>query len=90
MNNLNERLRELIDFSRMSNPKLEETTGIKRESWSAMRNKRTRANEEHIESISKIYPEFAYWLVTGETIESAGQISPDIEESRRNLKTGTH
>jgi len=90
MNNLNERIKKIINYSGMSNPKIEERTGIKRESWSAMRNGRTRANEEHIEAISNLFPEFSYWLISGKTIENAGQISPEIEEARQNLRTGTN
>ena len=83
---LNERLKKVLDNSGLSNPKLEEKTGIKRENWSALRNGRTRVNEDHIEAINNLWPEYAFWITTGNTIPEAGQISPELEEQRQKLR----
>ena len=65
---------------------LEEKTGIDREKWYALRNKRRRANEDDIQAFANIYPEFGLWLVSGNTAPEAGQISPEYEEANKNLK----
>ena len=41
-----------------------------------------------LEAITNTWPQYALWLMTGETIPDAGQISPEIEETRIHLKQG--
>jgi hypothetical protein len=89
MNTIRDRAIKALDFTALKNPGLEAKTGIKATDWSALRNKRVRLNEDHIEGLKKITPEFIYWIMTGETLPEAGQISPEIEETRQNLSTGT-
>lgn len=79
----------ILDKSMLSNPALEAKTGIKSTTWANVRLKKIRINEEHIEAIIALWPEYAYWATTGKTIPEAGQISPEIEETRQNLSTGT-
>lgn len=91
MNNINSRALEILNKSMLSNPALEKKTGIKSTTWANVRLKKMRFNEEHLEAIVKLWPEYAFWLTTGKTIPEAGQISPELEEMRnqQNLKTGT-
>jgi hypothetical protein len=65
---------------------MEKLTGIEEYKWGNIEKGTQKVNEDHIEAVAKHWPEFAYWLVTGKTIPEAGQISPEIEETRRNLK----
>lgn len=58
--------------------------------WQAVENGKQTANEDHITALSKIWPEYKYWLVFNETMPEAGQISPEIEETRQNLLTGRY
>ena len=64
-------------------------TGIKSGQISSIENNRQKLYGWQIQAISSIWPEYAYWLATGLTIPGAGQISPDLEETRKNLQTGT-
>jgi len=80
------KLRESLGFDRTM---LEAKTGIKAKTWANVENGLQKANEEHIKAIIEKWPEYAYWLTTGQTIPEAGQISPEIEETRKNLSTGT-
>ncbi|WP_083930160.1 hypothetical protein [Methylovulum miyakonense] len=91
MQDIRERMIILLDFIGLKNPKLEEKTGIPRTTWGNIRNRRGRANEEQITAVIQLWPEYAYWLTTGLTIPEAGQISPDMEDTRQrlNLRTGT-
>jgi hypothetical protein len=59
---------------------LEEATGINARSWGHVYNRRTTTGIEHLEAIVKMFPEYAYWIVTGKTIPEAGQTSPDLEQ----------
>lgn len=90
MSNIHERFTEALDFIGLSNPVLERKTGIKSTVWANVRNSKSRYNEDHLETINKLCPEFAYWIATGQTLEEVGQISPEIELARQNLKTGTN
>ncbi len=81
---IRERLIALIKAECLENLDLEKKTGIKASTWGNLRTRKQRANEEHITAINKLFPEYAYWLSTGLVIPEAGQISPEIEETRRN------
>lgn len=82
---IRERLLRVIETARLTNPELEEKTGVKATTWGNLKTGKQRANEDHIEAICKIRPEFAYWVTTGLTIPEAGQISPELEEARQKL-----
>jgi len=83
---IGERIEKLRKFKKLSRRKLENVTGIADYTWQAVEIGKQLPNEEHIEALSKLWPEYKYWLVFGETIPEAGQISPEIEETRAKLK----
>jgi len=83
---MKERLKILIDIKKVSTKGLEEKTGIDRYKWGNLINGKNRLNEDHIEALNKIWPEYIYWLVTGKTIPQAGQISPEEEEKNTSKK----
>jgi len=74
---IRERIVELFSKFSLNNKDLESKTGISAHKWGNIKTGKQRANEEHIEAINEMYPEYAYWLSTGKTIPEAGQISPD-------------
>jgi hypothetical protein len=86
---IRERLITMIEKSGFKNEELEEKTGIAATKWGNLRTRKQRVNEDHIKAIEKIWPEYKYWIVFGETMPEAGQISPEIEETRKKLSTGT-
>ena len=95
MYTIRDRLIILLKFMDLKNPALEKKTEIPRTTWQNLRNKKGRVNEEQIQAITNLYPEYAYWLTTGKVIPEAGQISPEIEEERikqnlRSPRTGTY
>lgn len=83
------RIVQIWEYKSLTAKKLEELTGIDREKWYALRNDKRRANEDDIEAIVKIAPQYALWLVTGEIAPSVGQVSPDYEEADVRLQ-GPH
>ncbi len=86
METIRERAIKVLDYTKLKNPGLEAKTGIKANDWSSLRNRKIRLNEDHIEGLKKVAPEFIYWIMTGKVIIEAGQISPEIEETRVKLK----
>ena len=66
--------------------KLEELTGIDRERWYALRGSKRRVNEDDIEAILKITPEYALWLVSGNIAPEVGQTSPAYVEADLKLE----
>ena len=40
---------------------------------------------EEIDVLVKIYPQYAFWLASGEIAPEVGQTSPDYDEANRNL-----
>jgi hypothetical protein len=89
---IRDRFITLWNMKALSAKELERLTGIDREKWYSLRNSRRRMNEEDIIALNKIFPQYAYWLSTGQILPDAGQVSPDYEELARlePQKSGTH
>jgi len=68
MNNINSRFNYLLDYMGLSNPVLERHTGIKSTIWANVRNGKSRVNEDHLEAINKMWPQYSYWITTGQTL----------------------
>lgn len=79
---MSERIRKIYDWSGKSAADLERETGLSRYKWSGLFNERQRVNEEHLEAIDKLWPQFSYWVMTGRVQPEAGNISPEIESAR--------
>lgn len=83
---IRERLISIWESKGLTAKKLEELTGTDREKWYALRNGKRRVNEDDIEGILSITPEYALWLVSGKIAPEAGQFSPEYVEA--DLKLG--
>lgn len=79
------RIRKIREALGLTRNEFESETGVSAKTWENVENGIQKANEDHIQAIAKRWPQFAYWLVTGNTIPEAGQISPEIEETRKKL-----
>ncbi|HBO0263697.1 TPA: XRE family transcriptional regulator [Pseudomonas aeruginosa] len=84
---IKERVITILSWSDIRLPKLEELTGISRYTWSNLKNpsKSREIKEEEILAIAKVFPQFRWWLLTGEVMPEAGQTSPDYEDANKNL-----
>lgn len=81
---IKERLIAVWDRKKLSAPKLEKLTGIDRSSWYHLRNGKRRANEQDIEAIVQMFPQYAFWIASGQIAPEIGQTSPDYDEANRN------
>ena len=83
---MRERVRKIIDRSGLPLSEIENLTGISQYKWGNLLTGKQRVNEDHITALRKVWPQYTYWLVTGDTIPEAGQISPDLEDIREKLE----
>ena len=83
---MRERVRKIIDRSGLPLSEIENLTGISQYKWGNLLTGKQRVNEDHINALQKLWPQYTYWLVTGDTIPEAGQISPDLEDVRKKLE----
>ncbi|MEN1395259.1 hypothetical protein, partial [Pseudomonas aeruginosa] len=84
---IKQRVITILSWSDIRLPKLEELTGISRYTWSNLKNpsKNREIKEEEILAIAKVFPQFRWWLLTGEVMPEVGQTSPDYEDANQNL-----
>ncbi|MEI6709236.1 MAG: helix-turn-helix transcriptional regulator [Methylococcales bacterium] len=86
---IGKRIQKLREYKKLSRRDLEKITDIAEYTWRAVESGKQTANESHINALSKIWSEYKYWIVFGETMPEYGQISPELEDTRQNLQTGT-
>ena len=63
-------------------------TDIASQSWRGVHANRQKATLEMLDAIGKIYPEYAFWLVSGFTDSVNGHISPSgeiVDIKRKNI-----
>ncbi|MCQ8128311.1 hypothetical protein [Methylomonas rivi] len=87
MSDIKTRLLKAIESLDLTFPQLERRTGIKAMKWRNLKNTATRVNEDHLEGLKKICPQYIYWVMTGEELPESGQIRPaqdKDEEQERN------
>jgi len=53
--------------------------------WVNIKRGRARIGADEIEILSKLYPSYRWWLLTGDVLPENGQTSPDYDEANRNL-----
>ena len=63
---------------------LEKLTKIKNATWQTWARGRQRPTEFMIQAIAWVWPEHAFWLVTGEELPSEGLSNPAKEQSREH------
>jgi len=82
----NERIKRLREFLDLGRDEFALKLRIKSNQLANIELKKQKTPAWYIETIGKEWPEFSYWIATGLTLPEAGQISPELEEQRRNLQ----
>lgn len=54
--------------------------------WVSIKRGRARVGAEEIEILGKVYPDYRWWLSTGEVMPEIGQTSPDYDDANRDFK----
>jgi len=52
--------------------------------WQNIKRGKARLGIDEAEALSKIYPQYALWLLTGSVAPEAGQTSPELDEVQRS------
>lgn len=64
--------------------------GIPKQTLINVENGRSGPSGKLLSQVSMAFSQYTLWLMTGQVNEDAGQISPEIEKARKELKpTGT-
>ncbi|AOY92166.1 hypothetical protein BKK79_10490 [Cupriavidus sp. USMAA2-4] len=86
---MRDRVVELIDFVAGGNrryKRMEELTGVKADNWKNTCRNQQRVTQDMVEAIGVVWPQYAYWLVTGKTDEMHGHTSPMRDRIARDLE----
>lgn len=79
---IKERLISLFDKERTARW-FEEQTGIDRYRWQNIRSGKVRLSDEEIEATLVLFPQYRWWLITGEVMPEVGQTSPAYDEAEK-------
>ena len=84
------RIRQIREAEELGRAEFCEKTGIPKGTIIQVETGRREPKAGLLESVCDAFPQYTVWLMTkqGYTYEKGGQISPDIEVSRRNLAKG--
>jgi len=77
---IKERLIELFNEERTS-AWFEKQTGIDRYRWGNIRSGKVRVSSEDIDAVVKLFPNWAFWLATGNIAPEIGQTSPAYDQA---------
>ena len=66
-------------------PKRLSEAGGDYERWKNISRGIIRIGPDEIEILGKIFPEYAYWLISGKTAPEIGQTSPAYDEAAKKL-----
>lgn len=84
MSTIAERVRTVASIAGMD--RLVRETPIGSNRWrTVLYNKDIRISTEEVEELSKLYPQYRWWIISGEAAPEIGQSSPDYGEANRNL-----
>jgi hypothetical protein len=82
MNSSSDRARLLL---KLVGPKRASAQGGDYERWRNVSKGAVRVSADEIDVLVSLYPQYALWLVSGNTAPEIGQTSPDYDEANRNL-----
>ncbi|MBL4799308.1 MAG: hypothetical protein JKY50_18035 [Oleispira sp.] len=77
----------LVQVENVKMPWLEEKTGVVASRWNKVKTGQNEMRASDIDALILVWPEYAYWLVTGKEIEEVGQIGPLTKRTHKNYKT---
>jgi transcriptional regulator with XRE-family HTH domain len=80
------RIRQIREKLELGRQAFADQTGIEKKTIENIELGRQKVYAWHIEAIATEWPQYAYWLVTGQTIPEAGQISPNETENTPKQK----
>lgn len=87
---LAKKLRLIREVETSGRAEFSQVVGISKKTLESIEQSGRAPKGELLEAVCNQWPQYTLWLMTGQVNEAAGQISPEIERARRELKpTGT-
>lgn len=80
MGSIQERARTLI--KRAGVDAIARESEIAHSRWLSVTYKKVRMSTEELEVIQRVFPQYRYWLISGEIAPEIGQTSPEYDEVR--------
>jgi hypothetical protein len=74
---------ELIEKSNLSELTRAGETNYDR--WVSIKRGKARVGADEVETLGKVYPQYRWWLSTGEVMPEIGQTSPEYDEANSKL-----
>lgn len=84
MGTIDDRVRTVASIAGMD--RLVRETPIGSNRWrTVLYNKDVRISTLEVEELSRLFPAYRWWLISGEIAPEIGQTSPEYDEAHRNL-----
>lgn len=84
MSTLDDRVRTIASIAGMD--RLVRETPIGSNRWrTVLYNKDVRISTLEVEELTRLFPTYRWWLISGEIAPEIGQTSPEYDEAHRNL-----
>ncbi|MCY1529969.1 hypothetical protein D9M68_651420 [compost metagenome] len=84
MSAINDRVRTIASIAGMD--RLVRETPIGSNRWrTVLYNKEVRISTDEIDALGKLFPNYRWWMISGEEAPEIGQFSPPYDEASRNL-----
>ncbi len=84
---LGRKIREIRESLKLGRYEFSEKTEIPKGTLIGIETERQEPSAKALKAITNIWPQYTLWLMNDTTTPETGQISPEIEETRNNLKT---
>jgi len=52
--------------------------------WQNIKRGKARIGANEVEILGRVFPQYRWWLMTGEVMPESNQTSPDYDEAKRN------
>ncbi|WP_435105866.1 helix-turn-helix domain-containing protein [Arhodomonas sp. AD133] len=76
MSSIGDRIKELRDSQGLGRTRFAEELGVSMRTIEGIERRGSSPRGEVLEAVAKKWPQYSYWLLTGQTLPEQGQISP--------------
>lgn len=84
MSTLVERLRKIRETETTGRQQFSELTGVPKKTIEGIEQTGRSPRGDVLEAVCRVWPQYAYWLMTGHTDPPNGHVSPELEQKRKD------
>lgn len=74
---------QLLELARLK--ELAESGSTDYVRWQNIKRGKARIGANEVEILGRVFPQYRWWLMTGEVMPESNQTSPEYDEAKRNL-----